>query len=55
MVCAKCDFKRKAKNILADGLVLQIWHEEYQDNSAGLMITNASSDLGLTDINVLKE
>ena len=36
---------------------LKIWHEECQDNSAdtSTMIPNASSDSGLTDINVLKD
>ena len=34
---------------------LKIWHEECQDNSADLTTPNASSDSGLTDINVLKD
>ena len=34
---------------------LKIWHEECQDNSADTTIPNASSDSGLTDINVLKD
>ena len=34
---------------------LKIWHEECQDNSADPTIPNASSDSGLTDINVLKD
>ena len=34
---------------------LKILHEECQDNSADPTIKNASSDLGLTDINALKD
>ena len=33
----------------------KIWHEECQDNSADLTTPNASSDSGLTDVNVLKD
>ena len=34
---------------------LKIWPEECQDNSADPTIPNASSDSGLTDINILKD
>ena len=43
------------KHLILMVLILQIWHEEYQDNSADLTIPNASSDSGLTDINMLKD
>ena len=41
--------------ILMVWFFLKIWHEECQDNLADPTIPNASSDSGLTDINVLKD
>ena len=41
--------------ILMVWFFLKIWHEECQDISTDPMIPNASSDSGLTDINVLKD
>ena len=41
--------------ILMVWFFLKIWHEECQDNSADTTILNASSNSGLTDINVLKD
>ena len=34
---------------------LKIWHEECQDNSVDPTILNATSNPGLTDVNVLKD